>query len=100
MHAHYLFELNWIDYLADTGSMNHEQDPSTLLRLGLVIVTKLIIIKINISNAHHVTTKINRLIILISFDNCCLFRVYIKHLDLNLELTYRILIRQNIVVTS
>ena len=72
--------------------MKHEQDLSTLLRLGLVIVTKLIITKINISNAQHVTNKINRLIILISLDNHCLLRVYSKRLDLNLELTCRILI--------
>ena len=80
--------------------MKHEQDLSTLLRLGLVIVTKLIITKINISNAQHVTNKINRLIILISLDNHCLLRVYSKRLDLNLELTCRILIGQNIVIIS
>jgi len=31
MHARYSFKLNWIDYLADIGSMNHEHDLPTLL---------------------------------------------------------------------
>jgi len=90
MHAYYSFALSWIDNLANTGSMKHGQD--LLLQISLVIVTKLTITKINISNGQHVTTKINRLIILISLDNHCFLRVYSKRLDLNLELTRRILI--------
>jgi len=31
MHARYSFKLSWIDYLADTGSIKHEQDLSTSL---------------------------------------------------------------------
>jgi len=71
MHAHYSFKLNWIDYLANTGSMKHEHDLFTLLQLDLIIITKLIITKINIPNTQHVKTKINTLIILILLDNHC-----------------------------
>jgi len=73
--------------LADTGSMKHKQDLSTSLHLDSIVAAKLIIIKVNILNAQHITTKINMLIILVSLNNHCLLRVYNKHLDLNLKLS-------------
>jgi len=56
--------------------------------------------KINISNAQHVTIKINKLAILFLLNNRYLLEVYNKRLDLKFKLTRRILIGQNIVTTN
>jgi len=100
MHARYSFKLNWIDYLANTGSMKHKQDLFTSLQLDLIIITKLIITKINIPNAQHVTIKISGLIILILLNNRYLLRFYNKRIELNLKLSCRLLIGQNIVIVN
>jgi len=89
----YSFKLNWIDYLADTESMKHKQTGSiSFIITRLDCCCQINHKKINIPNAQHVTTKIDRLVILILLDNHYSLRAYNKHLDLNLELTYRILI--------
>ena len=47
---------------------------------------------INISNAQHVTIKINKLAILILLDNNYLLKVYNKRVDLKFKLAHQILI--------
>jgi hypothetical protein len=56
--------------------------------------------EINISNAQHVTIKINKLVVLHYLNNRYLLKVYSKHLDLRFKLTCRILIGQNIVTMN
>jgi len=70
MHARYSFELNWIDYLADTWSMKHKSDLFTLLQLDSICY-HINHNKHKYPNAQHVTININRLIILILLDNHC-----------------------------
>jgi len=56
--------------------------------------------KINISNAQHVTIKINKLAILILLNNRYLLKVYNKRLDLKFKLTHQIFIGQNIITIN
>ena len=56
--------------------------------------------KINISNAQHVTIKINKLAILFLLNYHYLLKVYNKGLDLKFKLSCRILIGQNIIMIN